>query len=70
MLTRAQETRTVPTAAAVQLVPPNPKRVGLILSSPPTNRFTISMGGTAVLDQGITLYPTNDPLLFSAGDWG
>lgn len=41
----------------------NPRRVGLIFSAPPTNRFTLSFGGTAVLDQGLTLYPAGNPLV-------
>jgi hypothetical protein len=41
----------------------NPYRVGLIISAPLTNRFTISFSeGVAVLDGGITLYPGATPL--------
>lgn len=44
------------------LLGPNPYRVGLIISAPLTNRFTISFDGVAaVLDQGITIYPGSNP---------
>ena len=48
---------------STQLVGPNLKRFALLIGSPLTNRVTLSYGGPAVLDQGITLYPTNQPLL-------
>lgn len=51
-----------------QLLGPNARRVGLILSAPPTNRITIQFGDSpAVLDQGITLYPAGPPLVLMDG---
>jgi hypothetical protein len=56
------ETRLVTVATtATQLVGPNPNRVGVLLSAPPTNRYTFSWMPAAVLDQGVTLFPTDVP---------
>lgn len=65
------ETRivTVPTSST-QLVGSNPRRIGLLLSAPPTNRVTISWLPTAVLDQGVTLYPTDMPYKILAAEIG
>jgi hypothetical protein len=67
-----RDLRTVNIATTdTQLAGPNPRRRGLMISSPPTNRITVSFGDTAaVLDQGITLYPGNPPLLLEVGMWG
>lgn len=56
--------------ATGQILGPSPKRVGLIFSAPPTNRLTISFGSLAVLDQGITLYPGQNPLQLWVKDFG
>jgi hypothetical protein len=37
-------------------------RIGLILMPPGTNRYSISFDGVAVLDQGITVYPSQNPI--------
>lgn len=47
------------------LLPAAPRRVAIIVNAPLTNRFTLSLSTTAALDQGITLYPTNDPLVLT-----
>lgn len=52
------------------LLPANRQRVGLIISAPATNRITISLKGPAVLDKGITLYPSLHPLILSPNDFG
>lgn len=52
------------------LVGPNPRRVAIVISGPPTNRFTVSFGGAAVLDQGITQYPLAAPLVLDHDVWG
>jgi hypothetical protein len=43
-----------------------PSRVAIIIQSPQTNRFTISLESTTVLDKGITVYPTGAPCTLSA----
>jgi hypothetical protein len=41
------------------LLSPNPKRIALLISAPLTNRFTLSLrGSAAVLDAGVTLFPS------------
>ena len=64
--------RTVSALAAgsVPLVGTNPRRRALVVSCPPTNRFTINIGAVAVLDQGITLYPTDPPYEFTREVYG
>jgi hypothetical protein len=52
------------------LLGPSESRVAIILSGPLTNRFSISFGGSAVLDQGTTLYPTGAPIILSENDLG
>lgn len=48
--------------SSVVLAPANRKRIALLISAPTTVRITLSFKDTAVLDQGINLYPTNVPL--------
>lgn len=48
----------------------NPRRVGLIISSPRTNRVTISVKNPAVLDNGLTLQPAVNPVILRPGDAG
>jgi hypothetical protein len=66
-----QTTVTVATSST-NLVRPNPRRIALAFNAPPTNRYTISLELTALLDQGITMYPTNNPFVLTVlehGDW-
>lgn len=67
---RNQQTRLIANASSTVLAGPNPSRKALLISAPPTNRFTLSFGADAVLDQGITLYPAGPPLQLLAEDWG
>jgi hypothetical protein len=53
---------TVGTTSGV-LIPINPNRWGVIISSPQSSRITLDFGGPAVLDAGVTLYPSNLPLI-------
>lgn len=65
------ETRIVSVATtSTQLVGPNPYRIGIYLSSPPTNRYTLSFLPTAVLDEGITLFPTDPSLKLLSSEMG
>jgi len=52
------------------LVPQSPSRVCLIIGAPPTNRVTLTWSGAAVLDQGVTLYPAQPPLVLTAQEHG
>jgi len=52
---------TVGTSSGL-LVAVNPKRYGIIISAPQSSRITLDFGGNAVLDSGITLYPSTLPL--------
>lgn len=53
------------------LLSPSPNRVALIFSAPLTNRFTVSLAfPTAVLDQGITLYPAGNPVTLTVEEHG
>lgn len=60
----------MPTASELQVsvgttsggfIPGSDKRIGLIIIPGLVNRFTFSLKGVAVLDQGITLYPGTAP---------
>jgi hypothetical protein len=64
-----QDTVNVLTSSTA-LIPAAPNRKAIIISGPPTNRFTLSLNATAVLDQGITLYASNVPLALNASDHG
>lgn len=55
---------------STQILGPNPRRWGLLIGSPLTNRVTLSPRLAAVLDNGITLYPTNAPLYLTFGHIG
>ena len=46
-----------------QIAGPNAKRFALVIGCPLTNRVTIDFGRPAVMDQGITLYPSGAPLI-------
>jgi hypothetical protein len=46
-------------------VPQSDTRVALVIQAPQTNRVTLSWGGAAVLDQGITLYPGGAALVLN-----
>lgn len=65
-----QTTTNVSNSASTALIPAATNRSVLIVNAPQTNRFTISLLGTAVLDQGITLYPTEAPLILTAAQHG
>jgi len=47
--------------ADTELLGPNEKRMAIYISAPATNRFTLSIKGPAILDQGITIYPGQAP---------
>lgn len=65
------ETRVVTVGTTSgQLVGSNPRRVALFLSCPPTNRITISWLPTAVLDEGVNLYPADPALKLLASEMG
>lgn len=51
--------------AGGRVLGPNENRVAIIVSAPPTNRITLSWDLNPTLDRGITLYPTNDPLILT-----
>ena len=42
----------------------------MLITAPPTNRFTIEIDGLAILDDGITMYPADPPLLLKIVDLG
>ena len=45
-------------------------RVGLIINAPLTDYFTISLEETAILNEGITLYAGNEPLILTLAEHG
>lgn len=65
-----QRTVAVSSAQSTLLVGPNPNRRALIVSSGPTNRFTLSFKGDAVLDAGITIPPNTSPFVVGPGVCG
>lgn len=56
--------------ASTQFLQEAADRVGIIVNAPLTNRFTLSLATGAVLDEGITLYPGNDPLILTVEQHG
>ena len=60
---------SIPTTSA-QILGPSDRRYGLIFSAPQANRYTIGFGAEAVLDQGLTIYPTQAGLLLTYNDVG
>ena len=52
------------------LAPINGHRYAILLSAPSTNRYTISLTGPAVLDQGITIYPGQPSLKLDSIEFG
>lgn len=48
----------------------DPNRVAIILSGPPTNRYSINFGQPATLDQGLTMFPLSQPFLLTREDIG
>lgn len=44
------------------VIGPSATRIGLMFTSPPTNRITLTTVGAAVLDQGLTLNPGQGPV--------
>jgi len=67
--TSAQQVVSVTTSSGTFLLAA-PRRVALIVSAPLTNRFTLSLKSTAVIDEGLTLHPTQDPLLLTVEKHG
>lgn len=65
-----QRTVLVATGNSTPLIPASEKRRAIIITSPPTNRFTISFGQDAALDLGITLFPLTSPLILRDVDFG
>jgi hypothetical protein len=57
-------------APSTQLMAPASNRIGLIVNSPSTDRFTISLLSPAVIDRGITLYPGGRPLKLTSSQHG
>ena len=55
---------------STQILGPNVKRRAVIINAPPVNRVTISLTNSAVLDQGITLYPGGQPFQITTGNVG
>lgn len=45
-------------------------RTAILVSAPPTNRVTLSLTGSATLDQGLTLYPSGAVLALTKRDHG
>lgn len=70
MRTSANQTNVTVGTTSGQLVGPNQNRRALVISSPVTNRITLSWAGAAVLDRGITLYPNDPPLELTYDKWG
>lgn len=71
MLYGSQLTVTIATTSGAFLGA-NARRVGLVISSPRTNRITISALSPAVLDNGLTMQPATNPLILhlsNAGTW-
>lgn len=64
-----QKTTSVDTTDS-PLLGPNPRRWALIFSAPLTNRYTLSFKRAAVLDEGITVYPTTLPLVLTHNEFG
>lgn len=52
------------------LLPAAPNRRAILISGPNTNRFTLSLNATAILDQGITLYAADAPLSLNVHEHG
>lgn len=52
------------------LIGTNPKRTGVLIVAPSSNRISISLTGPAVLDQGLTIYPSNLPMHLRHEDFG
>jgi hypothetical protein len=61
---------TILAAGSGVLAGANPNRVGLLLCSPPTNRYSVDFNRDAVLDQGLTIFPGTTPLVLSGRDFG
>lgn len=64
-----QDTVNVLTTSTA-LLPAAPNRRAILISGPFTNRFTLSLNSTALLDQGITLYAAGAPLALNVQDHG
>lgn len=53
-----------------QILGPNPRRTGLILSNPSANRYSVAFGEDAVLDGGVTMMPNSAPAQLNAETCG
>jgi hypothetical protein len=60
-----QQVVNVPNSTSTRLIEAAANRVGLVVNAPSSVGFTLSILGTAVQNQGITLYPTNPPLVLT-----
>jgi len=56
--------------SSVELCTENKKRVSIIISSPVTVRITISTAATAIVNEGINLYPAGSPLILDVKHFG
>ena len=65
-----QRTITVGGGVSTSFLEESSDRIGIIVNAPLTNRFTLSLANGAVLDEGITLYPGNDPLILTVEQHG
>lgn len=57
------------TAADQEIIPPDDNRIGLIIPSSNTGRFTLSFSGAAILDQGINIPTGVLPFTLTGEDW-
>lgn len=69
VLSRDQRSVSVGTTSTV-LLGGNPRRWALLIGAPNANRISLDFQRAAVLDQGITLYPSGPPLLLTHADFG
>jgi len=64
-----QTTTSVGTSSTA-LLDALPNRIAVIINVPPTNRFTLSLESTAVIDEGITLQSNGNPVIFTIAQHG
>lgn len=61
---------TISNASSTPLVAGNASRFAILISPPNGQRVTLNFGAAAVLDAGITLPASSQPLLLSLKDFG
>lgn len=61
---------TVVAVTSTQILGPNPRRSGIVISPPSANRISLSFGEAAVLDTGITMMPDSTPLYLTKDNCG